>query len=178
MTSLFEFECHWKLINHGSFLSDIDSGPKSDHCLALSVTARFEFCSNKTQCHPCKRLDEPIVSPSWFLKGFHLWIWSLGCSQQPFLCVLSHFGMVTTNWQPGDPSASWHQASEEAVFCNCWICQSCCTCISLSCYMDLSNWCMDFSKLLHWFVKIYTWLSLSCNMNFSKLLHGFFRVVT
>ena len=23
MTSLFEFECHWKLINHGSFLSDI-----------------------------------------------------------------------------------------------------------------------------------------------------------
>ena len=31
-------------------------------------------------------------------------------------------------------------------------------------------------KLLHGFVKIDTWISLSCYMDFSKLLHGFFKV--
>ena len=32
---------------------------------------------------------------------------------------------------------------------------------------------MDFSKLLHGFVKIDTWISLSCYMDLSKLMHGF-----
>ena len=40
----------------------------------------------------------------------------------------------------------------------------------------------NFSKLLHGFVKIYTWISLGCNIHFpnmdlSKLLHGFVKVV-
>ena len=40
------------------------------------------------------------------------------------------------------------------------------------------NWCMYFPKLLHGFVKIDTWISLSCYMDLSKLLHGFVKVVT
>ena len=45
---------------------------------------------------------------------------------------------------------------------NCWICQRC---------------YMDFSKLLHGFLKIDTCISLICYMDLSKLLHGFFKVV-
>ena len=37
---------------------------------------------------------------------------------------------------------------------------------------------MYFPKLLHGFVKIDTWISLSCYMDLSKLLHGFVKVVT
>ena len=33
------------------------------------------------------------------------------------------------------------------------------------------------SKLWHWFVKIGTWISLSCYMDLSKLIHGFLLVV-
>ena len=36
----------------------------------------------------------------------------------------------------------------------------------------------DFSKLLHGFVKIYTWISQSCYMDLSKFLYGFLKVVT
>ena len=43
--------------------------------------------------------------------------------------------------------------------------------ICQSCYMD-------FSKLLHGFVKINRWISLSCNVDLSKLLHGFVNVGT
>ena len=39
--------------------------------------------------------------------------------------------------------------------------------------MDLLNWYMDFSKLLHGFVKIDTRISLGCYMDFSKLIQGF-----
>ena len=53
---------------------------------------------------------------------------------------------------------------------------------SLSCYMDVSkmcgflwfviwichNWYIDFSKLLHALVKIYTWISLNCYPSCSK----------
>ena len=44
------------------------------------------------------------------------------------------------------------------------------TWISLSCYTDFSKIIHRFSKLLHGFVKIYTWISLSCYMDLSKLL--------
>ena len=55
--------------------------------------------------------------------------------------------------------------------------------------MDLLNWYMDFSKLLHGVVKIDTWIALnfyrdlsklilSCYADLSKLLHGFVKVVT
>ena len=37
---------------------------------------------------------------------------------------------------------------------------------------------MEFSRLLHGFVKIDTKISLSCHMDLSKLLHGFALVVT
>ena len=37
---------------------------------------------------------------------------------------------------------------------------------------------MDLSKLLYGFVKIYTWISLSCYADLSKLLNGFVKVVT
>ena len=44
---------------------------------------------------------------------------------------------------------------------------------------------LDLSKLLHGFVKIDTWISLSvtwicqgCRMDLSKMLHGFIKVVT
>ena len=37
---------------------------------------------------------------------------------------------------------------------------------------------MDFSKLLHGYVKIYTWISLTCYLDLSKLLHAFVKVVT
>ena len=34
------------------------------------------------------------------------------------------------------------------------------------------------SKLSHVFVRIYTWISLSCYMDLSKLLHRFVKIVT
>ena len=37
---------------------------------------------------------------------------------------------------------------------------------------------MIFSMLLNVFVKIDTWISLSCYVGLSKLLHGFVKVVT
>ena len=37
---------------------------------------------------------------------------------------------------------------------------------------------MDFSDSLHGFVKIETWIFLSCYMDLSKLLHGFVKFVT
>ena len=37
---------------------------------------------------------------------------------------------------------------------------------------------MEFSKLFYGFVKIDTWISLSCYRDLSKVLHGFIKVVT
>ena len=37
---------------------------------------------------------------------------------------------------------------------------------------------MDFSKLLHGFVEIDIWISLSCFMDLSKLIFGFVLVIT
>ena len=37
---------------------------------------------------------------------------------------------------------------------------------------------MDFSKLLHGFVKINKWISRSCYVDLSKLINGFLQVVT
>ena len=36
---------------------------------------------------------------------------------------------------------------------------------------------MDFSKILHGFVKIDKWISPSCNIDLSKLKHRFLKVV-
>ena len=36
---------------------------------------------------------------------------------------------------------------------------------------------MDFSKLLHGFLKVATWIFLRCYMDLSKLIHGFLQVV-
>ena len=36
---------------------------------------------------------------------------------------------------------------------------------------------MDFSELLHGFLKIDTWISLTCHMDLSKLMHGFLKFV-
>ena len=52
------------------------------------------------------------------------------------------------------------------------------TWISLSFYMDLWKLKDGFSKLLQGFVKIETGKSLNCNMDLSKLLRGFVKVVT
>ena len=37
---------------------------------------------------------------------------------------------------------------------------------------------MDFHKLLHGFVKVVTWICLSCYMDLTKVLHGFVKVDT
>ena len=44
-------------------------------------------------------------------KALFLWLWSLGCNQQPFSCVRGNFGLVT-NEQPGET-----REREKAVFC-------------------------------------------------------------
>ena len=49
--------------------------------------------------------------------------------------------------------------------------------LSLNCNMDLSNWYTVFSRSLHGFIKIDTWISLSSYKDLFKLLHGFVKVV-
>ena len=49
-------------------------------------------------------------------KALFLWLWSLGCNQQPFSCVRGNFGLVT-NEQPGETRESLLLTSEKAVFC-------------------------------------------------------------
>ena len=49
---------------------------------------------------------------------------------------------------------------------------------SLCYFVVCQNWFLDFSKLLHEFVKIDKEISLSCYVDFSKWLHGIFKVVT
>ena len=57
-----------------------------------------------------------------------------------------------------------HLVSPRFEFCtNCWSDQSC---------------YIDFSKSLHGFVKIDTWISLICYMAVSKLPYGFVKLVT
>ena len=41
---------------------------------------RKRLIQKKTQCQLCKRMSGPIIPLSWPGKGFHLWMWSLGCS--------------------------------------------------------------------------------------------------
>ena len=61
---------------------------------------------------------------NWAVVGCsRLYCSVLGCngrSQQPFVCVLSHFrnGDKQSNNQPGDPSESLLLTLEKAVFCN------------------------------------------------------------
>ena len=50
----------------------------------------------------------------WSGKGYHLWMWSLWGSQQPFCCVTT----TRPNDQPCDPSLSLLLNREKAVFCN------------------------------------------------------------
>ena len=83
---------------------------------------------NKTQCRLCKRLAGPIIpfsnlgTPlvwSYLARSAVVWpmaFWSLGCSHQPFACILSNYG----DWQikTGDASATLLLTSEKAVFCN------------------------------------------------------------
>ena len=51
---------------------------------------------------------------------YHLWMWSLRDSQQPFFCVFGQFrhGDTQPTNQPGDPCASLPLICEKSVFCN------------------------------------------------------------
>ena len=62
---------------------------------------------NKTQRLLCKSLARTIIPDSW--SGLeNSFTFGCGRSQQPFVCVLSHFrnGDKQSNNQPGDPSES------------------------------------------------------------------------
>ena len=51
-----------------------------------------------------QRLAGPFIPLSWCGKGFHLWMWSLRGTQQPFSCVFGNFrhGDTWTNERPNN----------------------------------------------------------------------------
>ena len=79
----------------------------------------------------------------WSGKGYHLWMWSLWGSQQPFSCVTT----TRPNDQPSDPSLSLLLNREKAVFCNImhnlssysYLCQVFCHNTRLSCVLWVFN---------------------------------------
>ena len=62
--------------------------------------------------------------------------------------------------------------------CHCWVTECSCWILFKLELSKLFLGYMDFSKLLHGFVKIDKCMSLSFYMDLSKLLHGFVKVVT
>ena len=71
-------------------------------------------------------LDQLFPTPCliWSGKEFHLWMWSLECSQQPFFCVIGHFRHGhdrRTNNLPSDPRASLLLTNEKAIFCKIYL---------------------------------------------------------
>ena len=79
----------------------------------------------------------------WSGKGYHLWMWSLWGSQQPFSCVTT----TRPNDQLSDPSLSLLLNREKAVFCNMmynlssysYLCQVFCHNTRLSCVLWVFN---------------------------------------
>ena len=64
---------------------------------------------NKTECQLCKRLVGPIIplywpGVVWSVKGFHLWMWSLGGIQQPFFVCIWPFSAW---WHPNNRTTGW-----------------------------------------------------------------------
>ena len=87
---------------------------------SLSWTAKNSVnpVANKTQCQLCKRLTWPIIPHFWSGKGYHLWMWSLRGSQQPFSCALGHFrhgdnqtNNQTTGWSSSKPALDQWEGS-------------------------------------------------------------------
>ena len=95
-----------------------------DEFVTLSARCSLKERKNKTQCRLCKRLAGPIIpfsnlgTPlvwSYLARSAVVWpmaFWSLGCSHQPFACILSNFDDWQKNrWTQCNPALDQWEGS-------------------------------------------------------------------
>ena len=145
----------------------------------------FSFCDKGEE--RCSLLD---FVKTWTQKSFPDWLrWKIG---EPALSVRHSLGDL-----PLRSISKLHEKNSEQTLLTCKQQRSMCNFLSnpvhsLPCLFShsvtglvelcLNSWicqrCMYFSKLLHGFVKIDKWITLSCYMDLSKVIHRFHWIFT
>ena len=117
---LWSFQIHsnlvWKLSH--LFWFRINHNVSSSRAPAMGGKTTTSFKPPEPMQNTCLTNYSSVLV--WTAKGFQIWVRTLGGSQQPFSCVLSHFrhgDLQHITEQLGDPRGSLLLTSEKVVFC-------------------------------------------------------------